>query len=420
MKKLNKILLSAGMILVFGLVAGCKNNPDTPAPESNPEKAKTIDVGQSMAASVSGVETFIASEDDLKAVIGDIAKEYSDFAEKMKAKETPAGPAESYNDFARGAKTSSEAVEQIKDFITKFKALEGAKAENGKLDFDVAGTIDIDRLSAAEWVEVYCEFSALANAGKEGAKTKEEIKAELEKQLKEESDITLDQAFALLDNYLVFNKLYLNAAVKSNIKVAAGETPTGEISANAAEKLDVAVVKLNEILSSYAEEVVSLPVNDISVVLDASEDVAATAEQIVPLINSMMSEGQVAGSGTTGTTSIPTLKTAKANVKITAKGSVCTADKKGGIITVELTLASDDLTSVIAAVMPIATSAIGSGDMSGLFTLISVINDVLSAKISVTDGSGAEKFAKNYDLAGLMGLLPPEAMAAIAGGFMGQ
>lgn len=389
MKKLNKILGIAGIILILAMNVGCKKDADNSEPENKPEKISP-DVEKKMTDSVTGVEDYIDSEEELIAVIGEVVGEYSAFIEQMKSSGKEANPSVA---IARSATNVADASKQIESFIEAINGLMKTSpvSEDGKINLKFNEKIDIGKMSVAQWFDLYLELADYSNKGKEGAKTKAELKQQFEADLKEGTGLESAELAALLDKYFAINKLYLSANVNSNIDMGNPSGPSGEGSAKASVRVNVAATKINEMFSTFVgnEADISLPVNDIAVVLNADADLAITGEQAMNLMSLM---------GTDNPTDIPDVKTAKANASVIVSASVCTASKKGGIITVEIDVGSENLVSVVNDLLPLMGSDNKASDeqkQQQMEALFAVADKVASAKISISDGS-KEVWTKTY------------------------
>ena len=377
-----------------------------------------IDVEDTLSKAVAEVKNVPATEAEFKEMLDDVIAEYVGFFESMDSSNAravvttgkevlkAAEIAEQINNFVKGMVTT------ISDVINK-----GSNNELNKILIDFDKQINVGQVSFVTWFDAICDI--YAEIGKmvipmpdEGLTTQ----MSLTTLICESMGISSGDFYKylnLLDKYATIEKFYLDLDVEADGKYLGSETTMDSMFAaiSSHEDEDLASVELGTILSlgiiniddaiktiikqiANEDVAVVLPVKALQFKIDASVDAKATYGNLVSIM-------QIIAEGPTETTTYPVLD---AELNYGCKVAVCTKDKVGGIVSLDISYSlendkvKDYVEKVFEMMQEASNPSFDATEMAA--TLATLYDSIYSVTISVSDG-----FSKTYNYSEFMELM---------------
>lgn len=368
-----------------------------------------IDVEDILSKAVAEVENVPATEAEFKEMLYDVIAEYEGFFESMDSSNAravvttgkevlkAAEIAEQINNFVKGMVTT------INDVINK-----GSNNELNKILIDFDKQINVGQVSFVTWFDAICdiykEIDIMMNPN-------EQYRLSLTNQIYESMGISSGDFYKylnLLDKYATIEKFYLDLDVEADGKYLGSEMDSmfGAISGH--EDEDLASVELGTILSlgiiniddaietiikdiTNKNVAVVLPVKALQFKIDASVDAKATYGNFLSIM-------QIIAEGPSETTTYPVLD---AELNYGYKVAVCTKDKVGGIVSLDIScsLENEKVKDYVGQVFEMMQeSSNPSFDVKEMAATL--YDSIYSVTISVSDG-----FIKTYKYSEFMELM---------------
>ena len=379
--------------------------------ENNPAD-KDVDIEETLSKAVAEVNTVPADEAEFKEMLDDVIAEYTGFFESMNSTDAravvttgkevlkAAEIADQINNFVKGMVTT------INDVINK-----GLNNELNKILIDFDKQINVGQVSFVTWFDAICdiykEIDIMMNPD-------EQYRPSLTTQICESMGISSGDFYKylnLLDKYATIEKFYLDLDVEADGKYLGSEMDSMFEAISGHEDEDLASVELGTILSlgiiniddaiktiikqiANEDVAVVLPVKALQFKIDASVDAKATYGNLVSIM-------QIIAEGPSETTTYPVLD---AELNYGCKVAVCTKDKVGGIVSLDITysLENDKVKDYVEKVFEImqesSNTSFDATEMAA--TLATLYDSIYSVTISVSDG-----FSKTYNYSEFMELM---------------
>lgn len=363
-----------------------------------------IDVEDTLSKAVAEVKNVPATEAEFKEMLDDVIAEYVGFFESMDSSNAravvttgkevlkAAEIAEQINNFVKGMVTT------INDVINK-----GSNNELNKILIDFDKQINVGQVSFVTWFDAICDIYAEISK----MMMPDEQNRSLTNLICESMGISSGDFYKylnLLDKYATIEKFYLDLDVEADGKYLGSETTMDSMFAaiSSHEDEDLASVELGTILSlgiiniddaiktiikqiTNEDVTVVLPVKALQFKIDASVDAKATYGNLVSIM-------QIIAEGPSETTTYPVLD---AELNYGCKVAVCTKDKVGGIVSLDISysLENEKVKEYVEQVFEMMQeSSNPSFDVTEMAaTLYALYDSIYSVTISVSDG-----FSKTY------------------------
>lgn len=371
-----------------------------------------IDVEDTLSKAVAEVKNVPATEAEFKEMLDDVIAEYTGFFESMNSTDARAVVttgkevlkateiAEQINNFVKGMVTT------INDVINK-----GSNNELNKILIDFDEQINVGQVSFVTWFDAICdiykEIDIMMNPD-------EQYRPSLTTQICESMGISSGDFYKylnLLDKYATIEKFYLDLDVEADGKYLGSEMDSMFEAISGHEDEDLASVELGTILSlgiiniddaiktiikdiTNKNVAVVLPVKALQFKIDASVDAKATYGNFLSIM-------QIIAEGPSETTTYPVLD---AELNYGCKVAVCTKDKVGGIVSLDISysLENDKVKDYVEKVFEImqesSNTSFDATEMAA--TLVTLYDSIYSVTISVSDG-----FSKTYKYSEFMELM---------------
>lgn len=371
-----------------------------------------IDVEDTLSKAVAEVKNVPATEAEFKEMLDDVIAEYTGFFESMNSTDAravvttgkevlkAAEIAEQINNFVKGMVTT------INDVINK-----GSNNELNKILIDFDEQINVGQVSFVTWFDAICdiykEIDIMMNPD-------EQYRPSLTTQICESMGISSGDFYKylnLLDKYATIEKFYLDLDVEADGKYLGSEMDSMFEAISGHEDEDLASVELGTILSlgiiniddaiktiikdiTNKNVAVVLPVKALQFKIDASVDAKATYGNFLSIM-------QIIAEGPSETTTYPVLD---AELNYGCKVAVCTKDKVGGIVSLDISysLENDKVKDYVEKVFEImqesSNTSFDATEMAA--TLVTLYDSIYSVTISVSDG-----FSKTYKYSEFMELM---------------
>lgn len=377
-----------------------------------------IDVEDTLSKAVAEVKNVPATEAEFKEMLDDVIAEYVGFFESMDSSNAravvttgkevlkAAEIAEQINNFVKGMVTT------INDVINK-----GSNNELNKILIDFDKQINVGQVSFVTWFDAICDI--YAEIGKmvmpmpdEGLTTQMSL-ATLICESMGISSGDFYKYLNLLDKYATIEKFYLDLDVEADGKYLGSETTMDSMFAaiSSHEDEDLASVELGTILSlgiiniddaiktiikdiTNKNVAVVLPVKALQFKIDASVDAKASYGNFLSIM-------QIIAEGPTETTTYPVLD---AELNYGCKVAVCTKDKVGGIVSLDISYSLENekvkeyVEQVFEMMQEASNPSFDATEMAA--TLATLYDSIYSVTISVSDG-----FSKTYNYSEFMELM---------------
>ena len=371
-----------------------------------------IDVEDTLSKAVAEVKNVPATEAEFKEMLDDVIAEYTGFFESMNSTDARAVVttgkevlkateiAEQINNFVKGMVTT------INDVINK-----GSNNELNKILIDFDEQINVGQVSFVTWFDAICdiykEIDIMLNPD-------EQYRPSLTTQICESMGISSGDFYKylnLLDKYATIEKFYLDLDVAADGKYLGSEMDSMFEAISGHEDEDLASVELGTILSlgiiniddaiktiikdiTNKNVAVVLPVKALQFKIDASVDAKATYGNFLSIM-------QIIAEGPSETTTYPVLD---AELNYGCKVAVCTKDKVGGIVSLDISYSlendkvKDYVEKVFEMMQESSKPSFDATEMAA--TLVTLYDSIYSVTISVSDG-----FSKTYNYSEFMELM---------------
>lgn len=377
-----------------------------------------IDVEDTLSKAVAEVKNVPATEAEFKEMLDDVIAEYEGFFESMDSSNAravvttgkevlkAAEIAEQINNFVKGMVTT------INDVISK-----GSNNELNKILIDFDKQINVGQVSFVTWFDAICDI--YAEIGKmvipmpdDGLTTQRSLTTLICESMGISSG-DFYKYLNLLDKYATIEKFYLDLDVEADGKYLGSETTMDSMFAaiSSHEDEDLASVELGTILSlgiiniddaiktiikdiTNKNIAVVLPVKALQLKIDASVDAKATYGNLVSIM-------QIIAEGPSETTTYPVLD---AELNYGCKVAVCTKDKVGGIVSLDISYSLENekvkeyVEQVFEMMQEASNPSFDATEMAA--TLATLYDSIYSVTISVSDG-----FSKTYKYSEFMELM---------------
>lgn len=371
-----------------------------------------IDVEDTLSKAVAEVKNVPATEAEFKEMLDDVIAEYTGFFESMNSTDAravvttgkevlkAAEIAEQINNFVKGMVTT------INDVINK-----GSNNELNKILIDFDEQINVGQVSFVTWFDAICdiykEIDIMMNPD-------EQYRPSLTTQICESMGISSGDFYKylnLLDKYATIEKFYLDLDVEADGKYLGSEMDSMFEAISGHEDEDLASVELGTIFSlgiiniddaiktiikdiTNKNVAVVLPVKALQFKIDASVDAKATYGNFLSIM-------QIIAEGPSETTTYPVLD---AELNYGCKVAVCTKDKVGGIVSLDISYSlendkvKDYVEKVFEMMQESSKPSFDATEMAA--TLVTLYDSIYSVTISVSDG-----FSKTYNYSEFMELM---------------
>lgn len=371
-----------------------------------------IDVEDTLSKAVAEVKNVPATEAEFKEMLDDVIAEYTGFFESMNSTDAravvttgkevlkAAEIADQINNFVKGMVTT------INDVINK-----GSNNELNKILIDFDKQINVGQVSFVTWFDAICdiykEIDIMMNPD-------EQYRPSLTTQICESMGISSGDFYKylnLLDKYATIEKFYLDLDVEADGKYLGSEMDSMFEAISGHEDEDLASVELGTILSlgiiniddaiktiikdiTNKNVAVVLPVKALQFKIDASVDAKATYGNFLSIM-------QIIAEGPSETTTYPVLD---AELNYGCKFAVCTKDKVGGIVSLDISYSlendkvKDYVEQVFEMMQEASNPSFDATEMAA--TLATLYDSIYSVTISVSDG-----FSKTYKYSEFMELM---------------
>ncbi len=377
-----------------------------------------IDVEDTLSKAVAEVENIPATEAEFKEMLDDVIAEYEGFFESMDSSNAravvttgkevlkAAEIADQINNFVKGMVTT------INDVINK-----GSNNELNKILIDFDKQINVGQVSFVTWFDAICDI--YAEIGKmvipmpdDGLTTQRSLTTLICESMGISSG-DFYKYLNLLDKYATIEKFYLDLDVEADGKYLGSETTMDSMFAaiSGHEDEDLASVELGTILSlgiiniddaiktiikdiTNKNVAVALPVKALQFKIDASVDAKATYGNLVSIM-------QIIAEGPSETTTYPVLD---AELNYGCKVAVCTKDKVGGIVSLDISYSLENekvkeyVEQVFEMMQEASNPSFDATEMAA--TLATLYDSIYSVTISVSDG-----FSQKYNYSEFMKLM---------------